>query len=357
MNKKQKKNNELQCKEEEENVAEISSCYSLSEGEKEYKNIPKKNVKNKANYIKPNDQIKNEPNENTSYYNIFNNKIKDYNDDYNSPYRKNDNNDNNCPKNTINNNNNNIYTPSKGNNTVLNNLSIKENGSSFFDYSFDNSFPIEYEEKLQIKEERSYFSKISKYIKYHPIDQFLPSIPFLDSKNKKKRSKTVNTFNFNKRDIMHIDSDNDITDITSYNNENYENEILPILTIPRIRPIKEEHSKAIKKKLERDGIKIYQTDNEIIKNEEQKLYVGSFILYDVKNDIRVHVPCYRDNEKMKEFMKKKKLEVVEFQEDNDIDTDDEQLQLEIERNNEALINFMKKIEQDKDYIENNLQRK
>ena len=56
-------------------------------------------------------------------------------------------------------------------------------------------------------------------------------------------------------------------------------------------------------------------------------------------------------------MNKKRVTVIEFQEDNDIDTDDEQLELEIQRNNNALLNFMKKVNKTKNYVEKNLVRK
>ena len=113
----------------------------------------------------------------------------------------------------------------------------------------------------------------------------------------------------------------------------------------------------IKDKLNQDGIKIYQTDNDILLREELNLYAGSFTLYDEKNNIKVTVPCYKENERTKEFMNKKKVSVIEFQEDNDIDTDEEQLELEIERNNNALLNFMKKVNSTKNYVEKSLMRK
>ena len=408
MKKKQGQKSELiEYEKEEDNDHELGSCGSFSEGEKEYINIGKKNNKNNKNNLnnsKPINQIKNnEQNENIPYYNLFHNKIQDNinnyspyskntisnnnyysssyknnnnnnfyspsrknsinNNNYYSPPRKNNNNNNNYySPSRKNNNNNNICSPSnKINNNLITNYSIREidyGSSLFLDNSLNYSFPIDYEEKIQIKEDPTYISKNSRYIKYHPIDQFLPSIPIDKKRKYKTRSAKIKKLIFTKKENnMLIDSDNDITDFTSYNNENENNEILPILTIPRIKPIREEHTKIIKDKLEHEGIHIYQTDNEILKKEEQNLYAGSFILYDEKNNVKVYVPCYRDNAKMKEFMTKKNLGVIEFQEDNDIDTDEEQLQLEIERNNEALINFMKKIEKDKDYVEKNLQRK
>ena len=146
-----------------------------------------------------------------------------------------------------------------------------------------------------------------------------------------------------------FESDNDKTDITSINND-YTSDLPSILKISRIKPYKEEHSKMIKDKLIQDGIKIYKNDNENILKEEKSLYIGSFVLYDEKNNIKV-------NEETKEFMNRKKLNIIEFQEDNDIETDEEQLELEIDRNNTALLNFMRKVSKNKNYVEDNLVRK
>lgn len=323
------------------------------------------NIKNDLDFLL-NQNKPNHENQNNNFLdnmfseNLFSdNQMNNLNNVNNQPSNLNINFDTNNNNNT---NTNNICSPSnKINNNLISNFSIREidyGSSLLLDNSLNYSFPIDYEEKIQIKEDPTYISKNSRYIKYHPIDQFLPSIPVDKKRKYKTRSaKTKKLIFIKKENNMLIDSDNDITDFTSYNNENDNNEILPILTIPRIKPIREEHTKIIKDKLEHEGINIYQTDNEILKKEEQNLYAGSFILYDEKNNVKVYVPCYRDNAKMKEFMRKKNLGVIEFQEDNDIDTDEEQLQLEIERNNEALINFMKKIEKDKDYVEKNLQRK
>ena len=113
----------------------------------------------------------------------------------------------------------------------------------------------------------------------------------------------------------------------------------------------------IKDRLNQEGIKIYQTEDDKLQKEELGLYMGSFMLYDEKNNIKVTVPCYKDNLITKEFMMKKRLTVIEFQEDNDIDTDEEQLELEIQRNNNALLNFMKKVNKNKNYVDESLVRK
>ena len=262
--------------------------------------------------------------------------------------------------------------PCNNNNDIQNynyNLSssCKEFGSdtpNFIETSnnFEFSFPIDFEEKIDIKEDKTYFAKNSKYIKYHPVDKYLDPISNEDKKPYTAKISIPHTkkINFSKKkeNIKNnqMDSDNDITDLTSSNND-YNNDLPSILTIPRIKPFKEEHSKMIKDKLNQEGIKIYQTDTEFLLKEEKSIYAGSFVLYDDKNNIKVTVPCFKDNSRTLEFMNKKRVTVIEFQEDNDIDTDDEQLELEIQRNNNALLNFMKKVNKTKNYVEKNLVRK
>ena len=91
----------------------------------------------------------------------------------------------------------------------------------------------------------------------------------------------------------------------------------------RIKPYKEEHSKMIKDKLIQVGNKVHKNLNENILREEKSLYIGSFVVYNEKNNIKLNAPCYKENEETKEFMKRKKLNIIEFQEDNDIETDEE----------------------------------
>jgi len=240
-------------------------------------------------------------------------------------------------------------------------FNLNSETANFIDSNnYEFSIPIDFEEKVDIKEDKTYFAKTSKYIKYHPIDKYLPPIANEDKKPYTSKICFPRTakINFEKKETpIAIDSDNDITDMTSINNE-LNNDFLPsILNIPRIKPYREEHSKLIKEKLMQDNIKIYQSDDENLQKEERAVYVGSFLLYDEKNNIKVSVPCYRENKKTRDYMKKKHLTIIEFQEDNDIDTDEEQLQLEIDRNNNALLNFMKKVNKDKNYVDKNLVRK
>ena len=260
------------------------------------------------------------------------------------------------------------------NNNMLSSNSVKDLPSETANFmevnnshnSLDYTFPLDFEEKIDIKEDKTYYTKTSKYIKYCPIDEYLQPISDQDKKPYRIRvmANTTQKLEFQKKKENKpnlIDNDNDKTDITSSNNDynyNCDNCDIPsILKIPRIKPYREEHSKMIKDKLNQDGIKIYQTDNDTLLKEELNLYAGSFMLYDEKNNIKVTVPCYKENEWTKEFMNKKKLSIIEFQEDNDIDTDEEQLELEVERNNNALLNFMKKVSKTKNYVEKSLVRK
>ena len=357
--------------ENEDGFATVISVRSLSDGKKDYNNCGKNkiNENNNSNNIN-NIKIENKESE---PYNIIEIKNED-----NSDNEENENNNNyndnfydfySAPKDVINfiNYDNSLSSSKKNieinNNSddinIINNNSIKELDYDIIfglENSLSYSFPIDYEDKIQLIDDPSYFLKNSRYIKYNPIDYYLPPVP-PDKKKpfNAKISKTLKV-DFRRKENMLIDSDNDITDITSFDIDN-NNELPAILSIPRIKPCKDEHAQMIKDKLKQDGIQIFQTENEKMKSEEQSIYLGSFLLYDEKSNIKVYVPCYKDNIRNKDFIKKKKLEIIEFQEDNDIDTDEEQLQLEIERNNEALLSFMEKVEKDKDYVDNNLHRK
>ena len=233
--------------------------------------------------------------------------------------------------------------------------------------NYENSFPFDFEEKIDIKEDKTYFAKASKYLKYHPLDKYISPICNENKQPFKKRINydKTNKISFSKKkdnkikNSNQIDSDNDITDITSSNNEynNYNNDLPSILNLPRIKPFREEHAKMIKDKLNLEGIKLYQNEDKNLQKEELDYYIGSFVLYDEKNNIKVTVPCYKDNVNTKEFMARKRLTIIEFQEDNDIDTDEEQLELEVQRNTNALLNFMSKVNKNKNYVDKNLMRK
>lgn len=227
------------------------------------------------------------------------------------------------------------------------------------------SFSLDTETTIQLKDDPTFFFKNSGYIKYCPIDQFIPQVPEKDRQpitariGKKTKLNSFDFTNFEFEDVE-INSDTDLISLATYDGNNIlssPDDLIPILTIPRIKPLKEEHSRVIKEKLEKDGIPIVQTDNEVIKKEEKKYFAGSFVLHDKKNDIKVNVPVFRDSEYVKKWLEKKNLKIIDFEEDNDIETDEEQLKLEIERNNEALLYFCKKVEEDPNYIDNHLKRK
>ena len=359
---------------------EINSVDSYSEPEKDVNKLEYFNYKNNNNFkiSNPNNlsnaQFQNDNTQNNNCDNIPRNNF--FSNPQNS---KNANNANINILNKINSNNNNtiptksIYwnidmTNDNYFNSDYSSNSIKENPfetACFVDSSnnFENSLPIDFEEKLEIKEDKTFYAKNSKYIKYHPLDKYLS--PISNERKKPFQKKIVasrtNKISFSKKKANttrnnQFDSDNEITDITSSNND-YNNELPSILNIPRIKPFKEEHVKMIKDKLVQERIHIYQTENETLQKEEKNLYIGSFIMYDEKNNIKVTVPCFKENSQIVEFMNKKKLNIIEFQEDNDIDTDEEQLELEVQRNNNALNNFMDKVKKHKDYVEKTLVRK
>ena len=322
-------------KESHEDDYMVNSCSSLSDGEKNMQKFSINDSKNTMKYAKCKNQsiiiIKSEENsdnpetetekyekmegedspifslyKNTVEGDIENKEIKENNISYDN------------------------YNDITINKNIISDFSNKQYSYSSFENSFDYSFPIEYEDKIQIKEDVTYFGRNTRYIKYNPIDEFATPIPIKDKKNFKNKiakPKYINFLNKSKKDYNTFDSD--LTDITSSNNNNdgNDNELPAILCIPRIKPFKDEYSKKIINKLKNSKIPQHKILDEKVKKEEQK------------------------------FMRSKNLGIIEFQEDNDIDTDEEQLQLEIERNNEALINFMKKIENDREYVENNLTRK
>ena len=375
MKKKQKQ------KELEQIKQEINSVDSFSEPDKNIYDYECLNYRNNNYKINNSNNAQNiqflyEPT--PSYYSPKINSI---------PYTTQNPNDINFPNSLINNNSNAQYINSSSNdknnqlntkpfyynfdtpinnNNMLSSNSVRDLPSETANFmegnnSLEYSFPLDFEEKIDIKEDKTYYAKTSKYIKYCPIDEYIQPISNQDKKPYRSRIQINHThkliFPKKKENKSNpIESDNDKTDITSSNND-YSYDLPSILKIPRIKPYREEHSKMIKDKLNQDGIKIYQTDNDTLLKEELNLYAGSFMLYDEKNNIKVTVPCYKENEKTKEFMNKKKLSIIEFQEDNDIDTDEEQLELEIERNNNALLNFMKKVSKTKNYVEKNLMRK
>ena len=348
----------------------LNSLDSYSEPDKDINDCDCFNQGNNYNLKLPNYvNLSNEP---IQIDNTQNNYSQNMNANFKSDPSPNNINNNN-KNNLIHDNNNNefrLISDSFNNNYVnieliSNSLNLNSETANFMGSSnnFEYSFPLDLEEKVDLKEDKTYYTKVSKYIKSSPIDKYLPTI----SNEKKKpyntriiASKTCQiSFTKNKNKINQIDSDNEITDITSSNNEynNYNTELPSILNLARIKPYREEHAKMIKDKLNQEGIKLYQSDGKNLQKYEIDNYLGSFALYDEKNNIKVTVPCYKINEKTKEFFHNKRLSIIEFQEDNDINTDEEQLELEVQRNNKAFQHFMNKVNKHKNYVDKNLFRK
>ena len=367
-----KKEKEYEC-EKYSNYGEIklNSFDSISLPDKNFDELEHFNHKNKYNFKIPNQvnlssdqmQIENLENNDSQKNNFLSN-----------PLQNNANINNKINLNNENNINNKFYSNYDLANTNYININLSSNSlkdlnsetANFLEMS-NYSFPIDLEEKIDIKEDKTYYAKASKYLKYHPLDKYISPICNEEKQPIKKRINydKTNKISFlkkkeNKNKINNqFDSDNDITDITSSNNEynNYNNDLPSILNMPRIKPFREEHAKMIKDKLNLEGIKLYQNEDKNLQKEELECYIGSFVLYDEKNNIKVTVPCYKDNMNTKEFMKRKRLTIIEFQEDNDIDTDEEQLELEVQRNTNALLSFMNKVKKNKNYVDKNLMRK
>ena len=99
----------------------------------------------------------------------------------------------------------------------------------------------------------------------------------------------------------------------------------------------------------------YKEEN--LTNEEIKTNDQNFIHLNDKNNNKVRIPLYKDNKEMEKFLDSNHIDIKEFSDDNDVNTDHEQLYLEIERNNNSLLNFMENVNKDDNYINNNLWRK
>jgi len=174
----------------------------------------------------------------------------------------------------------------------------------------------EHIEDIKLEKDPNYLLNNTDYIKYDPIKRY---------------------YNTDKKIIENIENLNKIE------------KLLPILEIPRIRPFNPDDTIKIKEKLKNYNISINKTEE-----KEKYYYKGSFLLYNEKSTVEVFVPCYDDKyifTKQRCFPKLKK-----FDEDNDTLTDNEQLDLEIKRGNECLLQFLKKVKEEKDYVKENLSR-
>ena len=195
------------------------------------------------------------------------------------------------------------------------NKHIKNHKNNNESISEDESESENNESNLKIEKDPNYFLTNTDYIKYDPIKNYCTL----------KNNKNLN-MNLNKIE-----------------------KLLPILEIPRIRPKNPMDAIKIKEKLQNYNISINKVDE-----NEKYYYRGSFPMISEKNGIEVYVPCFADKlifKNQKIFPKLKK-----FDEDNDTFTDSEQLELEIKRGNDCLLQFLKKVEEGKDYIKEKISR-
>jgi len=172
--------------------------------------------------------------------------------------------------------------------------SLSHSHSNSYNYSSKESSSEEESENsydIGLKSDPNYLSYNTEYIKYDPLKTY-----FL---NKKTNNKSFET---------NLD----------------ENKLLPILQIPRIRPENPQDALKIREKYKKYNIIVDE-----VKENEILYYKGSFPLSNEKGDVVVYVPCYDD----RLLFKKQKIfpELKKFDEDNDLLTDDEQLDLEIKR--------------------------
>jgi len=112
----------------------------------------------------------------------------------------------------------------------------------------------------------------------------------------------------------------------------------------------EELCPKITKQLTKIGMNIYNKEE-----REEDFYKGSFPLVDDKLQAEVLVPCYDDEQVFAE-RKEKFPKMQKFDEDNDLITDEEQLQMEIKRGKESLTKFIEEEKKDKNYLHNKLSR-
>ena len=169
---------------------------------------------------------------------------------------------------------------------------------------------------IKLIPDENYFSFDTQYIKYNPIQSFNKFKDNIENKNKNK-------------EFLNIP---------------------PIYQIPRINPELDDLFPKITEKLEKFGMIIYNKEE-----REEDLYKGSFPLVDDKLRAEVMVPCYDDEQVFAE-KKEKFPKMAKFDEDNDIQTDEEQLQMEIKRGNESLIKFLEEEKKNKNYLADKLSR-
>ena len=209
--------------------------------------------------------------------------------------------------------------PKKNINKVVNNQTENNNNNSFNSNSIcsnnDNDSSDSTEsiltkirrDKIKLQKDNTYLSESINYIKYDPLECFTNILI--------------------KPQIL----------------------IPSILNIPRIKPNEENKNKIIEK-LNNEKYTIMKGKN--IKNDKYA-YIGSFLMKDEENDLKVNVPTYKDG-----IVFCDKLPIVTtFDEDNDVQTDDDLLEKEKARTFNGLEQFINNIISDEKYLENNMERK
>ena len=168
---------------------------------------------------------------------------------------------------------------------------------------------------IKLIHDENYFLFDTQYIKYNPIDRVVE-----EKKNFKNR------------------------DGEDYKDWGYDKEYIKIpaiYKIPRINPELSELFPEISEKLKKIGMVIYEKEE-----REEDFYKGSFPLVDEKKHVEVMVPCYDDEQVFAE-RKERFPKLQKFDEDNDIMTDNDQLDMEIKRGNECLSKFLEDMKKKK----------
>ena len=189
----------------------------------------------------------------------------------------------------------------------------KNEGNS---YIYESSSDFD-DNKIELEKNDDYLKHNTQYIKYNPLD-------FFNKYEYKKHYK--------------------------------EDELYPIYTIPRIKPINLLDGLKIKKMLEDNNINFNQKNKENLKREKE-CYAGDFNLIDDDNNVKVNVVCFNDDKLYRGQMPVKAECLIPFKEDNDVNTDDGQLKMEIERVQDSWVNLFKDLIMNPNYFEENMTRK
>ena len=197
---------------------------------------------------------------------------------------------------------------------------------------------------------------------HRQIHQALPEAERLPLDSRISKNVKLNSFDFSniKFEDPGINNETELIALGTYdgrNDLNSPDDLPTILNFPRIDPCKEEHSTLIKEKLEKDGINLFKTYNEEARKEEKKIYAGTIVLFDKKNGIAAKVPVYNQEVLVKFFLNKCYMKISDVKYVNDINTDEEEVKLEKERNVNLLKDFCKEVIKNPNYIDDHLNLK